>query len=157
MSRISRVNLFDKDIRALAPLDKVYKKAVGNPKELYIKIYPSGMKTFFIQYKNMNYFKLKEFREGIYSVAKARCDAIEIIKKFNNGFIRSKDKYLLEYIEKKLDRLSKAYLDRVNSSIKEKLCTTNFLHQTNLGLKNGIDKRYAALTDKEELKEFLID
>ena len=29
MSRISRVNLFDKDIRELAPLDKVYKKAVG--------------------------------------------------------------------------------------------------------------------------------
>lgn len=81
MSRISRVNLFDKDIRALAPMDKVYKKAVDNPKELYIKIYPSGMKTFFIQYKNMNYFKLKEFREGIYSVAKARRDAIEIIKR----------------------------------------------------------------------------
>ena len=106
MSRISRANLFDKDIRALAPMDKVYKKAVGNPKELYIKIYPSGMKTFFIQYKNMNYFKLKEFREGIYSVAEARRDAIEIIKKFDNGFIRSKDKYLLgtlfeNYIEKK--------------------------------------------------------
>lgn len=83
MSRISRVNLFDKDIRALAPMDKVYKKAVDNPKELYIKIY-----------------------QGIYSVAKARRDAIEIIKKFDNGFIRSKDKYLLgtlfeNYIEKK--------------------------------------------------------
>lgn len=144
MSRISRANLFDKDIRALTPLDKVYKKAVGNPKELYIKIYPSGMKTFFIQYKNMNYFKLKEFREGIYSVAEARRDAIEIIKKFDNGFIRSKDKYLLgalfeKYIEKKekIDGLSKAYLDRVNSSIKEKLCTTNFLHQTNSTLKTA--------------------
>lgn len=131
MSRISRVNLFDKNIRALAPLDKVYKKAVGNPKELYIKIY-----------------------QGIYSVAKTRRDAIEIIKKFDNGFISSKDKYLLEYIEKKIDGPSKAYLDRVNSSMKEKLCTTNFLHQTNLGLKNSIDKRYVTLTDKEELKEF---
>jgi hypothetical protein len=78
-------------------------------------------------------------------------------KKFDNGFIRSKNKYLLKYIEKKIDRLSKAYLDRVNSSMKEKLCTTNFLHQTNLGLKNSIDKRYVTLTDKEELKEFLID
>ena len=139
MSRISRVNLFDKDIRALAPMDKVYKKAVDNPKELYIKIY-----------------------QGIYSVAKARRDAIEIIKKFDNGFIRSKDKYLLgtlfeNYIEKKIDGLSKAYLDRVNSSIKEKLCTTNFLHQTNLGLKNGIDKRYATLTNEAKIKEFLID
>gem|GEM_PF-5884247 len=95
-------------------MDKVYKKAVGNPKELYIKIY-----------------------QGIYSVAKARRDAIEIIKKFDNGFISSKDKYLLEYIKKKIDGLSKAYLDRVNSSIKEKLCTTNFLHQTNLALKTA--------------------
>lgn len=118
-------------------MDKVYKKAVGNPKELYIKIYPSGMKTFFIQYKNMNYFKLKEFREGIYSVAKARRDAIEIIKKFDNGFISSKDKYLLEYIEKKIDRLSKAYLNRVKYSMKGKLCTTNFLHQTNSTLKTA--------------------
>ena len=54
MSRISRVNLFDKDIRALASLDKVYKKL----QVLYIKIY-----------------------QGIYSVAKARRDAIEIIKR----------------------------------------------------------------------------
>jgi len=229
MSRISRANLFDKDIRALAPMDKVYKKAVGNPKELYIKIYPSGMKTFFIQYKNMNYFKLKEFREGIYSVAEARRDAIEIIKKFDNGFIRSKDKYLLgalfeKYIEKKekIDGLSKAYLDRVKSrmkayilpkfgnvdikdikfndlksvltplfnphnpknsrletihriinilnsiyenTIKDRYIDYNpckalhdeFPTSNKFNLKNGIDKRYAALTDEAELKEFLID
>ena len=75
--------------------------------------------------------------QGIYSVAKARRDAIEIIKKFDNGFIRSKDKYLLEYIEKKLDGPSKAYLNRVKYSMKGKLCTTNFLHQTNLALKKA--------------------
>lgn len=83
---------------------------------------------------------IKIYQE-IYSVAKARRDAIEIIKKFDNGFIRSKDKYLLStlfenYIEKKIDRLSKAYLNRVKSRMK-KLCTTNFLHQTNLALKTA--------------------
>lgn len=125
MSRISRANLFDKDVRALKAADKVYKRAVGNPKELYIKVYPSGMKTFFIQYKHMNYFKLKEFREGIYSVAEARRDATEIVKKFENGFVRSKDKYQLcaffeKFIDKKekIDGLSKEYLNRVKSRMK---------------------------------------
>lgn len=33
MPRISTANLFDKDIRALKAADKVYKRAVGNPKE----------------------------------------------------------------------------------------------------------------------------
>lgn len=77
MSRISRVNLFDKDIRALAPLDKVYKKAVGNPKELYIKIY-----------------------QGIYSVAKARRDAIEIIKNLIMALLDQKiNTYLAHYLK----------------------------------------------------------
>lgn len=34
MPRISTANLFDKDIRALKAADKVYKRAVGNPKDL---------------------------------------------------------------------------------------------------------------------------
>lgn len=122
MPRISTANLFDKDIRALKAADKVYKRAVGNPKELYIKVYPSGMKTFFIQYKSVTHFKLKEFREGIYSVAEARRDATEIIKKFENGFVRSKEKYQLgilfeKYIDKKerIDQLKKSYLDKIRS------------------------------------------
>ena len=51
MANISKVNLQDKDIRNLKPKDKQYRKAVGNPKELYIWINPSGIKTFFILYK----------------------------------------------------------------------------------------------------------
>ena len=126
MPRVSTANLFDKDIRAMLPANKVYKKAVGNPKELYIKVYPSGMKTFFIQYKNTTHFKLKEFREGIYSVAEARRDAIEIIRKFESGFVRSKDKYRISelfdrYIDKKekIDQLDKVYIDKIKSRIKK--------------------------------------
>ncbi|MGP1486094.1 MAG: hypothetical protein ACTTJC_08465 [Campylobacter sp.] len=43
LPRISTANLFDKDIRVLKATDRVYKKAVGNPKELYIKVYPSTL------------------------------------------------------------------------------------------------------------------
>ncbi len=125
MPKISTANLYDKDIRGLLPTNKIYKKAVGNPKELYIKVYPSGLKIFVIQYKNINHFKLKEFREGIYSVAEARKDAVELIRKFENGFIRSKDKYQLtalfeKYIDKKekIDQLDKTYLDKVKSRMK---------------------------------------
>ncbi len=46
MPKISTANLYDKDIRGLLPTNKIYKKAVGNPKELYIKVYPSGLKIF---------------------------------------------------------------------------------------------------------------
>lgn len=126
MPKISTANLYDKDIRGLSPANKIYKRAVGNPKELYIKVYPSGLKIFVIQYKSINHFKLKEFREGIYSVAEARKDAIELIRKFENGFVRSKDKYQLtalfeKYIDKKekIDQLDKTYLDKVKSRIKK--------------------------------------
>ncbi|CUU87845.1 hypothetical protein [Campylobacter hyointestinalis] len=46
MANISRVNLQDKDIRELEIREKQYRKAVGNPKELYIWVNPSGVKTF---------------------------------------------------------------------------------------------------------------
>lgn len=106
MPKISTANLYDKDIRGLLPKEKIYKKAVGNPKELYIKVYPSDLKIFVIQYKNINHFKLKEFRDGIYSVAEARRDAVELIKKFENGFVRSKDKYQLSTLfEKYIDKI----------------------------------------------------
>ena len=229
MPRVSTANLFDKDIRAMLPANKVYKKAVGNPKELYIKVYPSGMKTFFIQYKNTTHFKLKEFREGIYSVAEARRDAIEIIRKFESGFVRSKDKYRISelfdrYIDKKekIDQLDKVYIDKIKSRIKKYILpkfgnvdikdinfndlktiltplfnpynpkksrletihriinTLNSLYENaikdryidynpckalhdefptsnSFSLRNGIDTRYPAITDENELKEFLTD
>lgn len=81
MANIAKQSLQDKDIRNLKPSDKRYKKAVGNPKELYIFVYPSGQKTFSIKI-NDKYTKLKEFREEIYSVAEARKEAIQFLKEF---------------------------------------------------------------------------
>lgn len=66
MGNISKANLLDKDIRNLVIKSNRYKKAVGNTKELYIFVYPSGMKTFMLKVEN-SYTKIDEFREGIYS------------------------------------------------------------------------------------------
>ena len=97
MSRASNANLQDKDIRKLQILDKRYSKAVGNPKELYIFVYPSGVKTFYIKHKKTS-IKLHNFREGIYSVAEARRDAIDLLHSLINGLDlkENKDKYLFK-------------------------------------------------------------
>lgn len=81
MGNIAKIFLQDKDIRNLAPKETMYLRAVGNPKELYIKIYPSGMKTFVLKIENGKYLKIKEFRVGLYSVAEARKDSLELLKK----------------------------------------------------------------------------
>lgn len=39
--------LSNRDIEALPLMQKRYSGAVGEPKELYIYVYPSGIKTFF--------------------------------------------------------------------------------------------------------------
>ncbi len=85
MGNIARAFLQDKDIRNLTPKEKMYLRAVGNPKELYIKVYPSGMKTFALKISSNKYLKIKEFRAGIYSVAEARKDACELLKQIEAG------------------------------------------------------------------------
>ena len=61
MANISTVNLQDKDIRNLEVKEKRYYRAVGNPKELYIFVYPTCRKTFSLKI-NGKYQTLKEFR-----------------------------------------------------------------------------------------------
>ena len=101
MANISKANLLDKDIRLLEFIGKDYKKVVGNPKELYICVYEkTKMKTFSLYY-NKHYIKIKEFREGIYSVAEARKDATKLLKELESGkdiaTIKGKnDKYLFK-------------------------------------------------------------
>ena len=84
MGNISKANLMDKDIRNLQVKENKYPKACGNPKELYIWVYPSGIKTFSLYY-DKKYMKIAEFREGIYSVAEARKDAIKLLKELKDG------------------------------------------------------------------------
>lgn len=57
MSNIASTTLQDRDIKNLTPQDKQYKKAVGNPKELYVFVNPKGTKTFSLKCKESKYDK----------------------------------------------------------------------------------------------------
>ena len=71
MGRVARKLLIDKDIRALEPREVTYRVVVGNPSELYLFVYPSGNKSFFIR-KNDKFHKVGRFRQAIYNVSDAK-------------------------------------------------------------------------------------
>ena len=52
MSRASKKILCDKDIQVLEPKDKRYRVVVGNPSELILFVYPSGLKSFALRVRN---------------------------------------------------------------------------------------------------------
>ena len=69
MANVAKTYLSDKDIRNLLTKEKKYCKVVGNPKELCIFINPKGTKKFSLRLKQkgkVDWYELKEFREGIY-------------------------------------------------------------------------------------------
>ena len=124
MGNIAKQNLQDKDMRNLEIKPKQYVKAVGNPKELYIWVNPSGKKTFSLRY-NGQYIKLKEFREGIYSVYEARKDAIKLLKELESGkdidAVKGKsDKYKFKNLfkifidQKRKKGISETYLSKIS-------------------------------------------
>lgn len=99
MSRVARKILFDKDIRALKPKEKRYRVVVGNPSELIVFVYPSGIKSFALRVRSGGREKnipLKRFRQGIYSVAEARKQAIEKLKVIESGGELNTEKYLFK-------------------------------------------------------------
>ena len=124
MANISKAYLLDKDIRLLEFIGKDYKKVVGSPKELYVCVYEkTKMKTFSLYY-NKHYIKIKEFREGIYSVADARRDATKLLKELESGkdmaTIKGKnEKYLfknlfeLHIAQKQKRGLKDSYLKKI--------------------------------------------
>ena len=122
MAQNARNQLFDKDIRALEPKESKYRKVVGNPKELYLIVYPTGIKTFCLK-QNNSFTKIKNFREGIYSVAEARRDAMSMLKVLESGGELDSSKYLFKnlvalYIKQKHTQgLSEDYIKRVESVI----------------------------------------
>ena len=123
MANVAKQTLQDKDIRKLEIKDKQYKKAVGNPKELYIWVNPSGLKTFSLRYRG-KYIKIKEFRENIYSVAEARRDAVKLLKELESGkdiqMIKGKsDKYRYKNLfgvyvaQKRKNGISESYIAKI--------------------------------------------
>ena len=80
---MAKTHLFDKDIKNLALRDKRYFKVVGDPKELCVFVNPKGTKKFSLHLKQKDkvvWYGLNEFREGIYSVAEARKEALQKLK-----------------------------------------------------------------------------
>ncbi|MDY5384997.1 MAG: Arm DNA-binding domain-containing protein [Campylobacter sp.] len=127
MGNISKTYLMDKDIKNLPLKEKQYIKSVGNPKELYIWVNPNGIKSFCVRIDEnckKRHIKIKEFREGIYSVAEARRDATKLLKELESGkdiaTIKGKnDKYLFKnlfdlHITQKAKRgLKDSYLKKI--------------------------------------------
>lgn len=123
MAQNLRNQLFDKDIIALKPKESRYRKVVGNPKKLYLIVYPTGGgggKNLFCLKENNSFTKIKNFSEGIYSIAEARRDAISMLK--GDGEL-DLSKYLFKnlvalYIKQKCTQvLRKDYIKRVESVI----------------------------------------
>ena len=87
MANVAKTHLFDKDIKNLAPQIQRYKPKryfkVGDPKELCVFVNPKGTKKFSLRLKQKDkvvWYELNEFREGIYSVAEARKEALQKLK-----------------------------------------------------------------------------
>ena len=120
MGRVARKLLIDKDIRALEPREVTYRVVVGNPSELYLFVYPSGNKSFFIR-KNDKFHKVGRFRQAIYNVADARKDANAMLRIIETGGELDSTKYLFKnlyarYIRQKHKQgLSKGYVEKIES------------------------------------------
>lgn len=103
MSRMARKILFDKDIRTLESKSKKYRVVVGNPSELILWVYPSGIRSFALRIRSGDREKnipLKKFRQGIYSVNEARKEAIEKLKVLESGGELDTEKYLFKNLYK---------------------------------------------------------
>lgn len=103
MGRMARKILFDKDIRALEAKEKKYRVVVGNPSELILFVYPSGLKSFALRIRNNGrekHIPLKRFRQGIYSVSEARKEAIEKLKVIESGGGINTEQYLFKNLYK---------------------------------------------------------
>jgi len=125
--------LTDKQIRELPVGEKRYKVVVGEPKELYVRVNPSGKKVFFVKYKLAGreiVRVLQEFRPGIYEAKLARKDANEILRCVASGknpdelVAIQNGKYLFKnlfktYIEMKSVTLSEGYLKKVTDRHKK--------------------------------------
>ncbi|MBZ7978547.1 tyrosine-type recombinase/integrase [Campylobacter sp. RM12642] len=149
MGRISSTNLTNKDIKKLQNNNKAYIKCVGNPKELYLRIYPSGMKTFCIRYKN-KMIKLHEFRENIYSIKEARADAIKILRKL---LIDENYNLSINRVNYNFSILYKQYIKIVQNKCRNERYVKQIMQRINkyllpkLGDKNIADIKHSELLD----------
>ena len=113
------MGLTQKDIDNLQTKEKRYMLSVGEPKELYIRVYPTGKKVFYLRAsKFKNFITLGENRKGILSLSSARIKANELLKSmYENNFTKSLKSISLEsanmhYLETKGKSLAQATIKK---------------------------------------------
>jgi len=126
MARRDIANLTNTDIEALKPAKDKYPRVVGNPKELKIMVYPTGRKSFFIEYKDKqgktHKYTLHEYRKGIYTQIDARKEATNILHRLINGESineisgKESERYLLKNLVKEhlADEYEKVKMEQIS-------------------------------------------
>lgn len=102
------ITLTDKQILALKPKKNRYKRACGNPKNLYIVINPKGKKSFIFLLGNEVY-NIGEF--PIFGLKEAREKANQILEKLPKEKKSQKSLSLLKMQEQKQTTIFKYYYD----------------------------------------------
>lgn len=78
--------LSQKDIDNLKPKEKRYMLSVGEPKELYIRVYPTGKKVFYLRAdKFKEFITLGQAQKGVLNVTNAREIAKEKLRAMIDG------------------------------------------------------------------------
>ncbi|WP_279041402.1 tyrosine-type recombinase/integrase [Campylobacter helveticus] len=78
--------LSQRDLEKLEPKDKSYLVALGEPKQLYVKIHPNGRKVFQVrEQKHKIYKSIGEYSKELLNLAGAREKAILLLQKIHKG------------------------------------------------------------------------
>ncbi|ABS43228.1 site-specific recombinase, phage integrase family [Campylobacter jejuni subsp. doylei 269.97] len=112
--------LTQKDIDNLEIKDKRYMISVGEPKELYVRVNPTGKKVFYLRASKFKQFiTIGECQKGILNVTNAREKAKELLKSMYDGSFVSKSEKGVTlnkanelYIEIKAKKLSRATIKK---------------------------------------------
>ncbi|EHN6916831.1 tyrosine-type recombinase/integrase [Campylobacter jejuni] len=112
--------LTQKDIDNLEIKDKRYMISVGEPKELYVRVNPTGKKVFYLRAsKFKNFITIGECQKGVLNVTNAREKAKELLKSMYDGSFVSKsekevtlNKANALYVEIKAKKLSRATIKK---------------------------------------------
>ncbi|HFP7510585.1 TPA: Arm DNA-binding domain-containing protein [Campylobacter jejuni] len=106
--------LTQKDIDNLEIKDKRYMISIGEPKELYVRVNPTGKKVFYLRAsKFKNFITIGECQKGVLNVTNAREKAKDLLKSMYDGkFIGKNDKVMT------LEKANFLYVDIKSKKIK---------------------------------------
>jgi len=107
----------NRQLQALVAKSSRYTKCIGEPRELYVYVYPTGKKSFFLRHNGRNH-RLGEFRVGIYGVSEARAEATKLLYDLTHNIVRSTFGELVEqYLLIKSKSCSPKYVERMSNRL----------------------------------------